>query len=153
TGIPNFYGSYSMDFTHPDGRHCTVRLILIELVDGCTMNTLDPKSLSQLVRKAIMEQIITVESRVYEIGVDHFNTYPRNVLIEGLEMGPSRVHIKLVDFGHAKIGRSPHPEQIPESHYLGGTSISPILRWTTDGEREPMDSYDEWVDWDWNEWI
>ncbi|OOF94097.1 hypothetical protein ASPCADRAFT_131729 [Aspergillus carbonarius ITEM 5010] len=84
TSILKFYGSYSTAISHPDGRRRTVRLILMEHVDAPAMDSLDPKSLSQLVRKAIMEQIITMESRLYEIEVNHLNASPRNVMIEGL---------------------------------------------------------------------
>ncbi|RAL03148.1 uncharacterized protein BO80DRAFT_14409 [Aspergillus ibericus CBS 121593] len=166
THIPHFYGSYTTDITHPDTtppRNRPVRLILLEHISGLPMDTLNPHTLSQATRKIILEQIITVESHIYKLGVDHFDTYPRNILIQhhphpspSSPPSPSpekNIQITLLDFGHAKIGRSPNPEIIPESDFLGGTYISPILRWTTNGRREPMDSYHEWVDWDWNDWI
>lgn len=39
-----------------------------------------------------------------------------------------------------------------EEEFLPGIYISPLLRWFP-GDQEPVSKFEEWIDWDWNEWL
>ena len=39
-----------------------------------------------------------------------------------------------------------------EEEFLLGIYISPLLRWFP-GDKEPVSKFEEWIDWDWNEWL
>ena len=151
-GIPEYYGSYSTEISHPGQGSRTVRLILVEYVDGSLMTTL-PTDISQDFRKAVMEQIVDVETQLYKINLRHGDIHPRNIIIQGVNADRSRLRIKFIDFGHAAVGRSPDPTDYEfEDEFLPGIYISPLLRWFP-GYKEPASQFEEWIDWDWNGWL
>ncbi|KAB8262157.1 hypothetical protein BDV32DRAFT_136854 [Aspergillus pseudonomiae] len=147
--VPEYYGSYTMDISYSKGQFRTVGLILSEYINGESMDTLQPQNFTQPVRKAIMQQIVNVESRLYEDNLWHRDTSPRNIIIS-----TSNLHITFIDFGHASLGRSRDPtDKDQESRFLPGTYISPMLRWYRTRGREPVSNFEEWIDWDWNSWL
>ncbi|EER36676.1 conserved hypothetical protein [Histoplasma capsulatum H143] len=151
TIIPKFFGSFSLELFLNRTTSCFVRLILIEIIPGDSMQDLDPTRFLQAERQAIMKELIDAESRLYTYDVQHRDLFPRNVLIlgrPGLESRP----IVIVDFGTSVVGRSRFPG-IPEEEqrYLPGTPISPLLRWhEARGNRQ---SFQAWIDWDWQPWL
>ncbi|GAB1198166.1 hypothetical protein APSETT444_007474 [Aspergillus pseudonomiae] len=152
--IPNYYGSYSMDITHYDHQFRTVRLILLEHVNGQSMTTLRPIDFPDYVWKAVMKQIVDIESQLYKINLRHRDTHPRNIIIQDFNPDLSKPHVKFIDFGHAIIGRSPDPQNDDQERmFLSGIYISPLLRWFKTRGREPICNFDEWINWDWNEWL
>ncbi|KAE8373392.1 hypothetical protein BDV26DRAFT_272220 [Aspergillus bertholletiae] len=151
THVPEYYGSYTMDISHSNRQFRTVRLILFQYIAGNSMAALQPHGFRQVLREAILEQIINVESRLYESNLWHRDTSPRNIIIRGLG---SNVHVTIIDFGHASIGRSRDPKNDNlESEFLPGIYINPILRWYKSRGREPVSSFEEWINWEWNSWL
>ena len=152
-GIPEYYGSYSTKIHHPGQGFHTVRLILLEYVDGIPMTCLHA-DVSRDVRKAVMKQIVDVESQFYKINLRHRDVHPRNIIIQGINADLSSLRIKFIDFGHAAIGRSPDPTDYEfEAEFLPGIYISPLLRWFKHRSRPPAGNFEEWIDWVWNEWL
>ncbi|PYH96027.1 hypothetical protein BO71DRAFT_397535 [Aspergillus ellipticus CBS 707.79] len=152
--IPKYYGSYSMDISHSDRQHRTVRLILLEHVTGFTMSALCANIFPEDFRKAVMRKIVDIDSQLYKINLRHRDVCPRNIIIKGAGLDLSELHTKFIDFGHAIIGRSPDPQNGDrEKDFLPGLYISPLLRWLKTPGREPICNFDDWVTWDWNEWL
>ncbi|KAE8311012.1 hypothetical protein BDV41DRAFT_543319 [Aspergillus transmontanensis] len=152
--IPDYYGSYSMDISYSDCQRRTVRLILLEHIAGLPMTALCPKDFPEDFQKAVMKKIVDVESQLYKINLRHCDTFPRNIIIQGINLNLSELHIKFIDFGHSIIGRSPDPQNGDlEKEFLPGLYISPLLRWFKTWGREPICNFDDWVNWDWNEWL
>ncbi|KAE8163869.1 hypothetical protein BDV40DRAFT_287402 [Aspergillus tamarii] len=140
--VPEYYGSYTMDISHSDGQSRTVRLILLQYIAGNSMDALQPRDFTQPLRKIIMEQIVNVESRLYENNLWHRDTSPRNIIIQRPDSNSSNPQITFIDFGHASLGRSPDPKNNDEeSRFFPGIYISPVLRWYKSR------------DWDWNSWL
>ena len=109
---------------------------------------------SRDVRKAVMKRIVDVESQFYKINLRHRDVHPRNIIIQGINADLSSLRIKFIDFGHAAIGRSPDPTDYEfEAEFLPGIYISPLLRWFKHRSRPPAGNFEEWIDWDWNEWL
>ena len=152
--IPCYYGSYSMDISHSDHQLRTVRLILFEHVNGPPMVTIHPNDFPDYFWKAVMKQIVDVESQLYKINLRHGDTHPRNVIIQGHNIEKSEPRVKFIDFGHAVIGRSPNSQnEEQEKRSLPGVYISPLLRWFKARGREPVCNFQDWINWDWNEWL
>ncbi|RAK97310.1 uncharacterized protein BO80DRAFT_482329 [Aspergillus ibericus CBS 121593] len=146
--IPEYYGSYSTEIGHSD-QFRTVRLILIEHVIGSPMTSLRAKDFPDHVQKTFMKQIVDIESQLYKINLEHGDTHPRNVVID-----PSEPRVTFIDFGHALIGRSSDPQDEDlERQSLPGMYISPLLRWFKTRRRLPISRFEEWITWDWNEWL
>ena len=148
-GIPGYYGSYSMEISHPSQGSRRVRLILVEYVDGVPMTTL-PTDISL---ESCDETDRAIESQIYKINLCHHDIHPRNIIIQGTNTDLYKLCIKFIDFGHAAIGRSPDPTDYEfEEQFLPGIYISLLLRWFL-GNTEPVSAFEEWIDWDWNEWF
>lgn len=153
--IPEYYGPYSTDINHSNNQSRTVRLILLEHVNGHSMATLRPTDYSVDFRKAVVKQIVSTQSLFYKINLRHRDTHLRNIMVQGIiNPDPSEPHITFIDFGHAIIGRSPDPQNGDmEKRFLPRVYISPILRRFRTQGKEPVSNFDEWIDWDWNEWL
>ncbi|CAN6648607.1 hypothetical protein TRVA0_023S00870 [Trichomonascus vanleenenianus] len=64
--IPKFYGSFSLDIPVTDEQTRAVRLILLEHIEGNTMEELGVQSFSQKERQRMMKAVVDFESWVYE---------------------------------------------------------------------------------------
>ncbi|KLJ13360.1 hypothetical protein EMPG_11698 [Blastomyces silverae] len=144
--IPYHFGSYTLEWSIDGAATRLVRLILIELVSGMSMQQLSPADFSQKGRQAIMKAVIDAETELYTRNVRHRDIHPRNILL--LNTAKAR-KITIVDFGKAVIGRTPFPEE--EQRYLPGVPISPLLRWNRAWGFWHV--FDAWVDWDWQPWL
>ncbi|PWY64966.1 hypothetical protein BO94DRAFT_504973 [Aspergillus sclerotioniger CBS 115572] len=153
-GIPDFYGSYSMDIRYSDHQSRTVRLILLEYISGDFMTTLDPNNFCDRFWKTVMKQIVDLESQLYKINLRHGDVHPRNVIIKNHDIKLAEPGVIFIDFGFASIGRSPNPQNnIYEKKFLPGVYISPLLRWFKARGREPICNFENWITWDWNGWL
>lgn len=157
TMIPTFYGSFTLELAIPDRVETRpVRLILIQLLPGISMNALDPAAFSQETRQAIMKGVVDIESLMYTYNVFHCDTNPRNVMVlqDNNPSSGSSLHVKLVDFGNSRH-RVPYWEPwctgVRAERFLPGVPISPLLRW--DQSRHLPDEFRSWIDWDWNPWL
>lgn len=153
--VPRYYGSYSWEVSVNENQSRLVRLILIEKINGPSMDRMDPQMLTVELRKSIMKGVVDAESQLYQRNVRHGDIHPRNVLVQRLEDTSDCPVITLVDFGRAVIGRSYDPtDPEEEEQYLPGTYISPLLRWTMS---DPWSSYPcvfkNWITWDWQSWL
>lgn len=120
TVIPKYYGSYSLEIPVDATRKRFVRLILIELITGTSMQQLDPAGFSQLERQIIMKAVIDVESLIYTYNVQHRDIHPRNIIVAG-KFAPSHSRkVVFIDFGKSVVGRSKFSRRSD-----GGTAISP----------------------------
>lgn len=140
--IPKYYGSFTLSLPGDGNISRDVRLILLEIVPGQSMDRLDPSSLIQTERQEIMKAVVDSERAVYAHGVINRDIYPRNIL---LPPDPSDRDCRaiIVDFGISAIisnKRMVHP--LP-----GNTPTAPPFHC--------LDDYNfwEWVDWDWDAWI
>ncbi|EER43150.1 conserved hypothetical protein [Histoplasma capsulatum var. duboisii H88] len=124
TVIPNYFGSYTLQWPIDGTTTRLVRLILIELVSGTSMQQLSPMKFSQRDRQAIIKAIIDAETLLYTCNVRHGDIHPRNILLPNTA---KTWKITIIDFGEARLGRTPYLEE--EQRYLPEVSISPLLRW------------------------
>lgn len=148
TVIPNYFGSYTLKWPVDSNTTRSVRLILIELVSGTSMQQLSPVDFSQLSR-IIMKAVIDAETLLYTHNVRHRDIHPRNVLVlSGFEASDAR-RITIIDFGKSMLDRTPYPEE--EQRYLPGIPISPLLRWNKAWGFWHV--FDAWIDWDWQPWL
>jgi serine/threonine protein kinase len=124
TVIPNYFGSYTLQWPIDGTTTRIVRLILIELVSGTSMQQLSPVKFSQRDRQVILKAVIDAETSLYTCNVWHGDIHPRNILLRNTAKARK---ITIIDFGKAVLGRTPYPEE--EQRYLPGVPISPLLRW------------------------
>lgn len=150
--IPKYYGSYSLELIVNKIAKRFVRLILIELIPGKSMQQLNPADFSQIERQMIIKLVIDTESLIYTHNVLHGDVFPRNILLPNSDKLSRSERIVLVDFALSSIGRSHFPN-IPaeENRFLPGIPISPLLRWNE--AYEPQTRFGAWVDWDWQPWL
>lgn len=138
--VPKYYGSYTLELSaHTGGqqRQRHVRLILIEWIQGTSMDRLDSKDFSQSKRQALMKMVVDSESTIYNRGIHHRDIHPRNVIIVNPQ-GQSRVSI--VDFGRF-CARGKHKRCAPE------VLVPPLLRWHANWNHHF--GFSAWIDWGW----
>lgn len=141
--IPKYFGSFSMKIRAGPTAFRSVGLILIERIQGCSMQQLSPVNLSQLIRQTIMKTVIDTESLIYTHNIIHRDLRPANVLVRN---DTEARRIVIIDFGKCVLGRHPVPEL--RQKYLPGVPISPLLRW-----HEPRQKFQPWIDWAWEPWL
>ncbi|KAF8472649.1 hypothetical protein BDZ91DRAFT_652640 [Kalaharituber pfeilii] len=142
--IPKYYGSYTLELPVYSGdkqRRRNVRLILMERIRGITMDKLDAKAFSQSERQSLLKAVVDSESAIYNHGIHHRDTYPRNVVIVNPK-SPSRVSI--IDFG-----RSCDREIFDQC--TAEVPVPPLLRYHAAWGRHSV--FGAWIDWDWQSWL
>ena len=148
TVIPRYYGSFTCDLPL-DGGFRSVRLILMEYVEGVSMGSFDFEGgdeLPQSTRQNIMMKVIEAESAISAEGVNHNDLAPRNVLLGSSdpdELQSSALRVAIIDFGIASFG------------YYGpqyDKPVSPILRWNRNSRLRGNFGAYGWIDWDWPSW-
>ncbi len=152
TVVPNFYGSYTCEIPMGANRSRSVRLVLMELLKGQSLEQLGSnvkELLPQPARQNIMEKLVRAEAMIYGKGVLHNDIYPRNVVIvnphdRGLTV--PNLRIALIDFDFANI------EGEEDAPTFQGP-ISPILRWHDNNEIDEPFKCRGWIDWDWQPWL
>ncbi|KAL8742131.1 MAG: hypothetical protein Q9190_005344 [Brigantiaea leucoxantha] len=158
TLIPGFFGSYTCEMPTGlrNGHTRSLRLILLECLEGTTMSSIDEhtiRNVPQEIRKNIMYSIVDAESRTYALGVHHSDIHPRNVILGiGFQHKPVP---RIFDFGRAALAPF---ETGFDNIFLGhwDKAVSPILRWRAEtgllGRPTPFQEAG-WIDWDWQEWL
>ncbi|MCJ1260007.1 hypothetical protein MMC24_007847 [Lignoscripta atroalba] len=152
--IPKYYGSYSLELSVNKTTKRFVRLILMELVPGSSMQQLDPVNSSQRERQTIVKSVVDIESLIYTHNVFHRDVFPRNILILDRNARSRYGKVVIIDLASSDIGRSRFPE-IPaeEDKFLPGVPISPLLRWNEARWPDPQTRFGTWVDWAWQPWL
>jgi serine/threonine protein kinase len=89
--IPRYYGSYSLSLSVDSVHTRTVRMILVEHIQGITMADSDPRNLSQSARQSILKAIVDIESRIYEKDILLTDLEPRNIIISSPDSDQPRV--------------------------------------------------------------
>ncbi|OQD82898.1 hypothetical protein PENANT_c019G07586 [Penicillium antarcticum] len=119
THIPKLYGSFSRSIPVPEQKDSSrdVRLILIELVPGTSMQQDYPDLYSTKSRQKIIKQIIKIETRFYARSVGLTNLAPRNVMMTDDE---DPTQLVFLDFGDT------YSPNVPKD-------ISPVSRWVDGG--------------------
>lgn len=164
--FPRYYGSYTCEISTPlAGKTRTVRLILMEYIEGTCLSEVDPTQLPPLpqdVRKSIMANIVNAESALSACGLNHRDLLPRNIILRGYLGGraglsaavttgelkrSSDMSVVILDFGRSDIlhGKRRADDQ--------GRPVSPILRWDRRTEIHTDWQLLGWVDWDWQAWL
>lgn len=148
--IPKYYGSYTLSLSVDSKCTRTVRMILIEYIEGITMADVKPKSFDKACRQSILKSIVNLESRIYHRDLWLIDLEPRNIILTPSDSDrPTRV--VFIDFGHALFNRRRDDRYSLRLNNFLGEYVSPILRWKRG--RRKRDPFEEWVDWDWDEWL
>jgi serine/threonine protein kinase len=155
TTVPRYYGSYTLELPVPDKEATrSIRLIIMELVPGIDMRSLNPADFSRETRQNLMKAIVDAESLIYAHNVHHRDTHPRNIMVFPQSLQTTSIQILLIDFGNSEH-RVPSwagwctPEVA--QHFLPGVPITPILRWDSSNVRNRP--FANWIDWDWDFWL
>lgn len=77
--IPRYYGSFTITLSFDGEDPRDVRLILLEIVPGPSMDKLDPSSFKQSERQEIMKAIVDSERAVYAHKVLNRDIHPGNI--------------------------------------------------------------------------
>ena len=148
TVIPRYYGSFTCDLP-VDGSFRSIRLILMDYVEGVRMETFDfdgGDELPQSTRQNVMMKLIEADSAISAQGVSHNDLAPRNVLLGSSDpdqLQSSALRVAIIDFGNARLGHFGPQYDKP---------VSPILRWHKHSHlRSSFGAYG-WIDWDWSSW-
>ena len=150
SAIPHYYGSYSVGIPlgpEPTESKRSVRLILVELISGSSMQNTNPYS-DQFSEKAcqdIMKSIIEFDSLVCSRDILLRDLHPRNVMLA--DRGPV-----FIDFEDAEIGMGAIDAQ-NEFNLLKSRSnpyVSPLVRWHEDRDRS---DFADWTNWEWHPWL
>ncbi|KFX93744.1 hypothetical protein O988_06632 [Pseudogymnoascus sp. VKM F-3808] len=141
--IPKYYGSFTITLSHTGETSRDVRLVLLEIVPGPSMDKLDPSSFKQSERQEIMKAVVDSERAVHAHKVVHRDIHPRNILLPLKQQRHDRRAV-IVDFGISFV-----KSDLDDKTYLTGLSPPPKLFNCID----PEDNFWEWVDWDWDAWI
>ncbi|PLB47402.1 hypothetical protein P170DRAFT_439074 [Aspergillus steynii IBT 23096] len=147
--VPRYYGSYTTEIPAGNSRVRTVRLILIEYVEGISLLQVHPNSFSQEIRQQIIKSVIDFDTTVmHRQNIVVRDLSPRNLMIlETTALDPKK-HLVFVDLAGALFNRRPDWPGLPKCKFLD-QYISPLLRWR---RSEPLE-FGDWVDWDWKPWI
>ncbi|ERF75636.1 hypothetical protein EPUS_04616 [Endocarpon pusillum Z07020] len=163
--FPRYYGSYTCEISTPlAGKTRTVRLILMEYIEGTCLSKVDPTQIPPLPqdgRKCIMASIVNAESALSAGGLNHRDLFPRNIILRGYLGGraglaavttgelkrSSDFSVVVLDFGRSDIL---HGKRCADDQ---GRPISPILRWDRRTEIHIDWQLLGWVDWDWQAWL
>ncbi|KFZ19242.1 hypothetical protein V502_03763 [Pseudogymnoascus sp. VKM F-4520 (FW-2644)] len=141
--IPKYYGSFTISLPGDGNISRDVRLILLEIVTGQSMDKLDPSSFKQAERQEIMKAVVDSERAVYARKVINRDINPRNILLPPKQRHRDRRAV-MVDFGISFI-----KPDLDDKTYLTGLADPPKSFHCID----PYDNFWEWVDWDWDAWI
>jgi len=158
---PRYYGTFTIDIDTPANVHGnkqkrSVPLILLEHLRGHTMADIDPTTLTDGVRSAILKKAIIAESIIHHIGINHYDFCPRNIIIlnfhqQATASNPEhidkQVRIKVIDFNVATVRWHPKCE-FQYLHVRDGTgkkkSLSRMLSPIDRNHGQMMEFYD-WV--------
>ena len=148
-GIPRYYGSYSLSLSVNSVHTRTVRMILVDHIDGITMADAKPRNFAQSVRQSILKSIVDLESRIFEKDIWLTDLEPRNVIITSPDS--DRPGVVFIDFAHALFNRRRDDLPLLQLNDFLGEYVSPVLRWKE--IRGKGYSFSEWIDWDWDPWL
>lgn len=99
----------------------------MQKICGSSMAALDPKSISQGDRQAIMKQVIDAKSAIYSRDITHRDWFPRNIMITVISdagLASKEQRTVAVDFGKVQFGRSRQPMTPSESENILPGTIS-----------------------------
>ena len=112
--IPAFHGTWTIDvkstFSKEGGaasRSRTVHLILLEHLQGRCMASIDPHTLSEPARSAILKQCINAEIRILHTGLAHRDLAPRNIILVGTDYKTPNLQVKVIDFDFCELFAHP----------------------------------------------
>lgn len=146
--LPKYFGSFTIQLPvnqKQEKKTRFVRLILLEVIPGRTIQQSLKANLLQRDRKDIMKATIDAESLIYKYDVVHMDFRPSNVLV--CENGTKNRPVVIIDFGKCQLGRC--PSNMSQKILLPGLYISPLLRWANPWE--PFEG--PWIDWNWRQWL
>jgi len=108
TITPKYYGSWTLDLPVVDSKLCSkrsVRLVLMEYLNGRSMLDIDPTKLSEHERLNILFKAIEAEHTLWLHGITHCDFYPRNIMICGEPFGSPDIRICIIDFNQTRVAR------------------------------------------------
>lgn len=106
--LPKYFGSFTIQLPvnqNQEKKIRSVRLILLELIPGRTIQQSLKANLLQQDRKEFMKATIDAESLIYKHDVVHMDFRPSNVLV--CENGAKKRPAVIIDFGNCQLGRLP----------------------------------------------
>ncbi|KAF3007605.1 hypothetical protein E8E13_007880 [Curvularia kusanoi] len=115
--VPAFYGAWTFNIATKAVQEGiltsstrSIRMILMERLEGQCMEAIDPKSISDLARTTILKRCLDAEVRLHHAGVNHGDVCPRNIMVLGSSPESSDVHIKFIDFDVSLVLHHPNLE-------------------------------------------
>ncbi|KAF2006014.1 hypothetical protein P154DRAFT_482759, partial [Amniculicola lignicola CBS 123094] len=110
TITPRYHGSWTTHISTnlPSGKQILrpVRLILLEYVEGISMLSLDPQTMSKVARQNILRKVFEAESDLLLFkGVRHDDIACRNIIICGTNFEDPNLRVCIIDFNLSKILR------------------------------------------------
>ncbi|KAF2763308.1 hypothetical protein EJ05DRAFT_33712 [Pseudovirgaria hyperparasitica] len=144
--VPTYYGSWTFEIPTqtPTGiLQRSVRLILIEHIQGRRLLDMNPHDLTEKARTNVMRKVIKVESVFnFNSGVSHRDIAPRNFICVGDDLEGPDLRIVVLDFNNSVV----HRLELP---------ISPVTRWPYIGNEFLggwlPDEFDELQKWLWHQ--
>ncbi|KAJ8111334.1 hypothetical protein OPT61_g6043 [Boeremia exigua] len=130
--VPTFYGTWSFDLSVCISHNGLITLqsrqvhfILIEYIQGPSMDKINPHEISEHARLVILKQCIDAEIRILHTGLEHRDYVPRNIILLGSDYETPRVQVKVIDFNFCEL--LVHPGY-PDQRFAQKT-ISSFNRW------------------------
>ncbi|KAL9081704.1 MAG: hypothetical protein Q9159_007123 [Coniocarpon cinnabarinum] len=157
TVVPRFHGSYSVNLPVERAGQQTqwrsVRLILMEHIEGTSLRDLLPCDYPQQERQAIMAAIITADSVLRKCNILHGDLYPRNVILLRNRPHDGGSSIRLIDFDCSLRNRLGAFERIPDILGPPHSVDALIRRWRYQMSDYKIKRFEDWIDFDWDPWL
>ena len=148
--IPKFHGSWLLHIPLKQLER-PVRLILLELVEGVPLDTIDPKLHTKEERLRVLALAMEAAVRLEFAGVRHDDIAPRNIICSDKNLLAEDLRVKIIDFNFVTIlpllgADAPcKSEELPESplKQFWENRPSEMRQWVPDGWGLP----------EWNRWL
>lgn len=129
TAAANYHGSWTFNIPTDTASGVvtrSIRLVLIEFIDGVCMRDLEPNQLTEEQRSNIMIKVIEAETAfTFRGGVRHRDFAPRNIICSGGDLDSPQLRVTIIDFNIAVIFRLTGGPRME-----GNLPPSPIEHWS-----------------------
>lgn len=135
--IPIYYGSWTMDIPVDGSHSCatrSVRLVLMEYLQGVCMAHLNPADLTEEERLNLVFRAMEAHMQILYLGVEHRDVSPRNIMICGKDFSNPEIRVCIIDFNVSTLDQLRYiffpPHFRVKNRYR--LPLSPIWAYATD---------------------